>query len=92
MELVISIKDIVKGIKYYDKQKPKNYIIYFDINNLYGHAMSQYLPYGGFKRVKNTDKIKQKLMKIKSNSSTGYILEVDLEHPQEFHDFIMIIH
>ena len=47
------------------------------MNNLYGHAMSQYLPYANFKWVKNIDKIKQKLMNIKSNSSTGYILEVD---------------
>ena len=72
--------------KDYDKEKPKNYIIYLDMNNLYGHAMSQYLPYGGFKWVKNIDKIKQKLMNIKSNSSTGYILEVDLEYPQELLD------
>ena len=56
------------------------------MNNLYGHAMSQYLPYANFKWVKNIDKIKQKLMNIKSNSSTGYILEVDLEYPQELHD------
>ena len=72
--------------KDYDKEKPKNYIIYLDINNLYGHAMSQYLPYGGFKWVKNIDKIKQKIMNIKSNRSTGYILEVGLECPQELHD------
>ena len=25
------------------------YITYFNINNLYGWAMSGYLPYGGFK-------------------------------------------
>ena len=56
------------------------------MNNLYGCAMSQYLPYANFKWVKNIDKIKQKLMNIKSNSSTGYILEVDLEYPQELHD------
>ena len=92
MQFVISIKDIVKGISYYDKQKPKNYNTYFDMNNLYRHAMSQYLPYGGFKWVKTTDKIKQKLMNIKSNSTTGYMLEIDLEHPQELHDFIIIIH
>ena len=56
------------------------------MNNLYGDAMSQYLPYADFKWVENIDKIKQKLMNIKSNSSTGYILEVDLEYPQELHD------
>ena len=48
--------------------------------------MSQHLPYEGFKWVKNIDKIKQKLMNIKSNSSTKYILEVDLEYPHELHD------
>ena len=56
------------------------------MNNLYGHAMNQYLPYANFELVKNIDKIKQKLMNIKSNSSTGYILEVDLEYPQELND------
>ena len=48
--------------------------------------MSQYLPYGGFKWVKNIDKIKQKLMNIKSNSLIGYILEADLEYLQKLHD------
>ena len=70
----------------YDKTKPEKYIIDLDMNNLYGHSMSQYLPYSNFKWVKNIDKIKQKLMNIKSNSSTGYILEVDSEYPQELHD------
>ena len=69
----------------YDKEKPENYI-YRDMNNLYRHAMSQYLPYTDFKWVKNIDKAKQKLMNIKSNSSTGYILEIDLDYPQELHD------
>ena len=48
--------------------------------------MSQYLPCGWFKWVRNIDKVKQKLKNIKSNSWTGYILDVDLEHPQELHD------
>ena len=46
--------------------------------------MSQYLPYA--KRVKIIDKIIQKLMNIKINSSTGYVLEVDLEYPEKLHD------
>ena len=56
------------------------------MNNLYGDAMSQCLLYGDLKWVKNIDKIEQKLMNIKSNSSTGYILEVNLEYSQKLHD------
>ena len=48
--------------------------------------MRQYLPINNFKWVKNIHKIKQRLMNIKNNSSTGYVLEVDLEYPQEMHD------
>ena len=36
----------------YDKEKPEIYINYLDLNNLYGGAMSQYLPYGGFHGLK----------------------------------------
>ena len=47
--------------------------------------MSQYLPISNFKWIKNIHKIQQKLMRIKKDSSTGYILEVDLEYPQSLH-------
>ena len=47
--------------------------------------MRQYLPINNFKWVKNIHKIEQRLMNIKNNSSTGYVLEVDLEYSQEFH-------
>ena len=70
--------------RYSEASKNKN-ILYLDINNLYGHAMSQYLPYANFKWVKNINEIEQKLMKIKSNSSTGYVLEVDLEYPKNLY-------
>ena len=70
----------------YDKEKSEKYIIYLEMNNLYGCAMSEYLSYPNFKWVKNIDKIKQKLMNIKLNNLTGYILEVNLEYPQEMHD------
>ena len=70
----------------YDKEKPKKYILYLDFNNLYGHAISQYSPYTGFKCVRGIDIIKQKLVNIESNSSTGYIVEGDIEYPQELHD------
>ena len=67
----------------YDNKKPKTYITYLDINNFYGNVMSQYLPFGNSRWRKNINEIEQKIMKIKSNSSTGYILEADLEYPQK---------
>ena len=38
-----------KYTKSYDEYKESKYITYFDANNSYGWAMSQYLPYGRFK-------------------------------------------
>ena len=71
--------------KRYSEASKNKHILYLDMNNLYGHAMSQYLPYANFKWVKNINEIEQKLMKIKSNSSTGYVLEVDLEYPKNLY-------
>ena len=38
-----------KYMQFYDDKKLSKYITYLDANNLYGWAMSQYLPYGEFK-------------------------------------------
>ena len=38
-------------------QKLSKHISHLDKNTLYGWGMSQYLPYGGFKWLKNVDKI-----------------------------------
>ena len=40
----------------YDPGKPPTFISYLDMNNLYEWAMSEYLPYGRFKWLKNIDK------------------------------------
>ena len=42
-------------MKNYDPKKPSKYIAYLKMSNLYGWAMSSYLPYGGFKWLKNVD-------------------------------------
>ena len=42
-----------KYMKNYDPKKPSKFITYLDMNNLYGWAMSSYLPYGRFKWLKN---------------------------------------
>ena len=49
------------------------------MNNLYGWAMSGYLPYGRFKWLRNVDGFD--INSISEKNSMGYILEVDLEYP-----------
>ena len=75
-----------KYMKTYNEKAPSKYIMYLDANNLYGWAMSQYLPTGSFKwlteeKIDNLD-----LGKYKKDSKKGLILEVDLEYPKELHD------
>ena len=41
-----------KYMKNCDPTKSSRYIMYLDMNNLYGWATSCYLPYGGFKWLK----------------------------------------
>ena len=53
------------------------------MNNLYGWAMSGYLPCGGFKWLKNVDNFDAN--SINENSPIGYIFEVDLEYHKELH-------
>ena len=58
--------------------------MYLDENNLYGWGMSQYLPYGGFKCLKNVDNFD--VNSTSEKSPIGYILEADLEYPDELHE------
>ena len=72
-----------KYMKSYDPTKPSVYIPYLHINRSYGCGMSDYLPYGGFKWLKNVDGFD--VNSISEKSPIGYILEVDLEYPNELH-------
>lgn len=56
-----------------------------DANNVYGLAVSQYLPYKGIKCLL-LDNVNIDVTKIPINSVTGYILEVDLLYPKDLHD------
>ncbi|XP_011858845.1 PREDICTED: uncharacterized protein LOC105556367 [Vollenhovia emeryi] len=68
----------------HDPSKASSYLMYFDVNNLYGWAMCQLLPYAEFRWV--DDVADFDFSAIASDSPTGYILEVDLEYPQSIHD------
>ena len=47
------------------------------LNNLYGLAMSEYLPYGKFEWLENIDKFD--INSKNEKSDTGYFLEVNLK-------------
>ena len=60
--------------------------MYWDANNLYGWAMIQPLPVTDFKFLTKKEINKFDLNFISKNSQIGYILECDLEYPEELHD------
>ena len=71
-----------KYLSDYDKSKDSSYLIYLDANALYSWAMSQPLPTGGFKLLKN-DKWNYIL---KDKEGIGYFIECDLGYPEPLHD------
>ena len=81
-----------KYMKNYVKNEPTKYIMYLDANNLYGWAMSQYLPTGGFQWLTEEKINDLNLSEYKNDSSKGIILEVDLEYPEKLHNHQMTIH
>jgi len=64
----------IPGLEGYDRKKAKKWLLYLDANNLYGWAMSQYLPTGGFKWLSTkpleaTSLLVQKILSLKENSN-----------------------
>ena len=67
---------------------PNKYISYLDANNLYGWGMSQPLATHGFEWMSE-----EELKNWRNNaSSSGCILEIDLEYRKKFMIYTMIIH
>ena len=68
-------------------------ILYIDANNLFGWAMSQYLPTGEFEILLldpcnytdnyNLEQLVEDLLQIPDDNENGFFIESDLEHPAE---------
>ena len=66
----------VMGNRYVKSDENKK-ILYIDANNLYGLAMSQYLPYDD---IKFDNKITlEEILNTEDDSEIGYFIECDLE-------------
>ena len=65
----------------YNETEETSYLFQGDVNNLYGWAMSQKLPCGDFKWEE------AELPKdYDPEGNRGYVLEVDLDYPDDLHD------
>ena len=70
----------------FDAEKESSFLQYLDANNLYGWAMSQKLPTGGFHWVSNVGIFtKENIEELVRKDECGYILEVDIEYPKSLH-------
>ena len=67
----------------FDPKSESSYLQYLDANNLYGWAMSQPLPIGGFKWV---DVNHNEISELATRTDKGYVLEVDVNYPKELHN------
>ena len=72
-----------KYLKSYDPKQESKHIKYLGAKNLCGYAMSKFLLTSGFKWI---DPKEFDLNKYTSNSSKGYVLEVDLEYHKELRE------
>ena len=75
-----------KYMEEYDEESPSKYIMYLDAKNLYGWAMSQYLPTSNFRWMTDKEINKIDFGKYKTNDKKGLMLEADIEYPRELHD------
>ena len=67
----------------YDPTGDTTCLQYLDANNLYGWAMSQPLPAGGFRWVSIKP---NEISKLATRTDKSYILEVDVAYPRELHN------
>ena len=71
----------------YDKNKEFSFLQYLDVNNLYGCPMTEKLPVGGFKWMKNAAKIDEEFIKhYDEDGDIGEFLNVDIEYSKELYD------
>ena len=85
----MSVKRFAKAnnryLKEFDSNEEASSILYLDCNNLYGHAMAQWLPCSDFKWVRKRDYNLQAILNCAVDSSIGYILECTLSYPSKLH-------
>ena len=86
-------KAINKYMKNYHKNKESSYLKYWDVNNLYGWAMSQKLPVNNFHWIEDISEFDESFIEnYNEESDEGYFLEVDVQYPENLHNLCNDLH
>ena len=76
-----------KYMKDYEKSKESSYLKYWDLNNLYGWAMSQKLPVNSFEWIEDTSQFNEDFIRnCNEEGDEIYFLEVDIQYSEKLHD------
>jgi hypothetical protein len=75
-----------KYLRGFNEKKMRKFLMYLDANNLYGWAMSQYLPIGDYRWEKPEDFTTESILAMSDEQARGFIFEVDLAYPRQLHD------
>ena len=74
-------------MKDYDENKDSSYIQYWDVNNLYGWAISRKLPAINFEWLKDNSQFNEDFIKnYNEKSDEGYFLQFDVQYLEKLHE------
>lgn len=68
----------------FNEEEKSKYLMYFDVNGLYGSTMCESLPISDFEWV--NDISLDSILKTSDDAEYGYFLEVDLDYPSSLHN------
>ena len=76
-----------KYMKNFDKNKESSYLKYWDVNDLYGWAMSQKPPVNIFEWIEDNSQFNEDFIKnYNEEGDVGYFFGVDVQYPEKLHD------
>ena len=82
-----------KYMKNYDNNKESSYLNYWNVNNLYGWAMSQKLPRNNFEWIEETFQFRNDFIKnIMKKVMKDIFLKLMFNTQKNYMNFIMIYH
>ena len=74
-------------MKNYDKNKESSYLKYWDVNSLYGWAMSQNFLVNNFEWIEYTCQFNKDFIKnYNEESGERYFLEIEVQYPEKIHE------